>query len=57
MLAFVIGSALFGAFLGWNTFVEYQTSRPSDVRSWAEFAVIVAAQVCLWVVTVKAAVS
>lgn len=57
MLVFVIGSALFSGFLGWQTFVEYQTNRPSDIRGWSEFGVVVAAQVCVWAVTIKAAVS
>lgn len=57
MLVFVMGSGLFCGFLGWQTFVEYKINRPAGWRQWLGFGVSVAAQVCIWAVTIKAAVS
>lgn len=57
MLVFVLGSLAFSAFLGWQTFVEWSTNRPDGWRSWLDFSLIIAAQVCVLAVIVKAAFS
>lgn len=54
MLFFALGSAAFGLFLGWLTFQDFRAHKPDGVRGWFEAALIVAAQVCLWAVTIRA---
>lgn len=50
MLVFELGLGLFGIFLAALTYHDFRTTKPSGWKEWGEFGVIVAAQVCLWVV-------
>lgn len=50
MLVFELGLGLFGIFLAALTYHDFRANKPAGWREWGEFGVIVAAQVCLWVV-------
>lgn len=57
MLVFIIGATIFNVLLGWLTVKEYKGTPPSGWKAWVEFGAVVSAQICVWAVIVKAAVS
>lgn len=57
MLFFIIGAAAAVTFIGWLTFTEFKKERPSDWKGWLGVATLAVAQICVWAVIIKAAVS
>lgn len=57
MIIFELGLGLFGVFLACLTYSEFRQSKPATVIAWGEFGLIIAAQVCVWAVLLKSALS